>query len=340
MGHALTISVTAVLAVGGADNSNDSVTARFVEHVKASQSYATSVKEFLDEQWAERKEDDDADAFLLEALALVSEDFRAGLDAFRQDRHTDCVKIMEGLADDEDPFASANAAVFVVRALVAADDLVEAEQHIARLLALPARLTDYTHASAEMHYLRAYCQLGNLKYADAMASFGEFLDRFPDAPQRLRMTATQMLAELRQHILGGIGEVTDLMDYSARRLASADSATHVQERQQAAVDILDTLIEEAEEREKNSDGGGGGNSSRNQQQQPNPGNQPMPDSRLPDGPTSRGGALRDRVARPGEAWGAMREADRERIIQHLKDRFPDRYRQLVEQYYQQLAEQP
>lgn len=45
-------------------------------------------------------------------------------------------------------------------------------------------------------------------------------------------------------------------------------------------------------------------------------------------------------ARPGQAWGAMKPAERERIIQLLKDRFPDRYRRLVEQYYRELAKEP
>ena len=36
----------------------------------------------------------------------------------------------------------------------------------------------------------------------------------------------------------------------------------------------------------------------------------------------------------------MKPAERERVLQVLKDSFPDRYRRLVEQYYQQLAQEP
>ncbi len=36
----------------------------------------------------------------------------------------------------------------------------------------------------------------------------------------------------------------------------------------------------------------------------------------------------------------MPPAERERILQALRDNFPSRYRQLVEQYYEQLAKRP
>jgi hypothetical protein len=36
----------------------------------------------------------------------------------------------------------------------------------------------------------------------------------------------------------------------------------------------------------------------------------------------------------------MPPADRERILQALRESFPNRYRQLVEQYYEQLAKKP
>jgi predicted Fe-S protein YdhL (DUF1289 family) len=52
------------------------------------------------------------------------------------------------------------------------------------------------------------------------------------------------------------------------------------------------------------------------------------------------GDLRQSVrARPGEEWGKMRPEERERVMQALRQSFPSRYRQLVEQYYRELAKQ-
>ena len=45
-------------------------------------------------------------------------------------------------------------------------------------------------------------------------------------------------------------------------------------------------------------------------------------------------------ANPGDAWGAMPPAEREQILQALRDNFPRRYRKLVEQYYEELAKKP
>ncbi len=37
---------------------------------------------------------------------------------------------------------------------------------------------------------------------------------------------------------------------------------------------------------------------------------------------------------------SMPPAERERILQALRDSFPSRYRKLVEQYYEELAKKP
>jgi len=51
------------------------------------------------------------------------------------------------------------------------------------------------------------------------------------------------------------------------------------------------------------------------------------------------GELRSDTARPGEAWGNMPPEERERILQSIGKDFPSQYRQLVEQYYNQLAKE-
>ena len=335
------VQVILVVFMAGADGAvtDDSVTSRFIEQVRATDRYDQTAREFIIDQWSKRRRSAEDDAFLLEALAVVSEDFRAGLAAFEDDRHAECARIMGGLADHPDPFLAANAAVYEIKALVAAEDLETAGQRASQLTGLPSRLTEYTEAAAEVHYLRAYCELGNLEYAEAIRSLAEFLDGFPEAPQRLRLSAQQMLAELLLREPGTIGQVTDLMDYAARRLANADAGPRMQRRQQQVIDVLDALIEESRQQEQSSGGGGAGNAS-GSQSDPARASTPMQDSQLPPGSPGAGDAPRKNVALPGKAWGTMKPEQRERIIQHLTDRFPDRYRQLVEQYYRQLAEEP
>ena len=66
----------------------------------------------------------------------------------------------------------------------------------------------------------------------------------------------------------------------------------------------------------------------------------MQDSMLPGGQAQRGELGERRKANPAEVWGTMPPAQRKRVLQALKDNFPARYRQLVEQYYEELAKKP
>ena len=67
---------------------------------------------------------------------------------------------------------------------------------------------------------------------------------------------------------------------------------------------------------------------------------PMSQSQLPGGSPQDDSSRPGRRANPGDTWGAMPPAERERILQALRESFPARYRRLVEQYYEQLAKQP
>jgi len=55
--------------------------------------------------------------------------------------------------------------------------------------------------------------------------------------------------------------------------------------------------------------------------------------------SSRVGDLRPKPKRnPGDRWGEMRDKERDEVLQALKEKFPERYRELLEQYHKALAE--
>ncbi len=310
----------------------------FFTHLEATESVSAEQRAFVADAWTACEDCDEA-SFLTEALTLISPPFRAGLDAYDAGDMAACVAQMGPLLADPDPYLATHAALYKAKAEVDLNDVVAARQTIDALLAdAGKRVARYTYAKAEVDFLRVYCLVQDLQFAQAEVELLAFLDRHPDAPQRLIVSANQMLAELRNRQAGRIGEVTDLMNYAAGRLENKDAGATVQERQAKAIALLDKLIEEAEQQEQNNNqnqnpsGGGGSNN-----QTPN---NPMPDSQLPQG-ASRSGALREtRRANPGEMWGAMPPAEREQILQALQDTFPRRYRRLVEQYYEQLAKEP
>jgi hypothetical protein len=155
-----------------------------------------------------------------------------------------------------------------------------------------------------------------------------------------------MLQELQARQPGGLGDVSDLMTYAGRRLTVGDPGKPVQTRQAEAVAILSKLIEEAEQREcgkKGCKSCGGKGCKKCQGSGAPKGNQPSGSpaqkSVLPLGPGRIGDLQRSPDAEPGEFWGKMRPEQREKILQSLRKNFPAQYRQLVEQYYKQLAKE-
>ena len=316
---------------------------RFVEHVRSSGAADETARELITSQWQQRRDGDDAESFLAESLAVVWPAFKQGLDLYDDGEYAKAAAAMAVLARHDDPYLSANAAVFEARSLVEQKRIEAAQQRLATLAAQEVTLRDHTLHAADVRFLIGYCQLHTLHYDEAIKTLETFGKDYPHASERLQVTAKQIVQELRRRQADGISDVADLMAYAGRRLGHGTSNKAVTSKQAKAVALLDALIKTAEDKECKSGSckkcGGkskgckacGGPPSGNQQPS-SPANQ----SKLPGG-GSKTGQLRATVARPGEAWGQMPESERDRILQAVKKNFPARYRELVEQYYKQLA---
>lgn len=339
-------TLTVVLLAAGtfAQSSGNTPADRFVELLPARNDMPAGAAELISTEWS-KCQDCDGEEFLTQGLAVLSTEFREGLDAYDADRYAEAAARMGELAGIDDPFVSTNAAAYQIKAMVALDQMLEAGKRIADLTSDPGRIEAYSYFAAEMAFLRGFCQLADLRYQDAAGSLEMFLTQHPDAPRRLTMAATQILAELANRSSQKMTDVVDLMQYSHRRLKNADGGEILQSRQKRILDLLDEMIEQAEEEEKkacdNPQQGGG-------QQQQQPGGQsgqptpssPMEQSGLPGGNPNEGNLRELRRANPGDMWGEMPPGERQRILQALRESFPSRYRKLVEQYYEELAKKP
>lgn len=323
-----------------ADVRNDPLFARLGVHIQSAEMPDAKARQIIAEALGGRDPDSDDESLLIEALALMSPPFRTGLDAYDAEAYADCVAKMDDLRDAEDLFIRYNSRALAAKALVHLDRLVEAQERIETLLADARVLAMYSLDEPELVYMLGYCQVQNLEHAEAEATLRGFLEDFPDASPRLVVTARQMLAELARRIPESMGEIADLMGFSEQRLAAADPGERTRSAQGRVIELLDKLIEEIENQENQSSSSS--QSQRNSQRspsQPQPQN-PMDESQLTPGAPQDGPKRPGRVVNPGDAWGAMPAAEREKILQVLRDRFPGRYRALVEQYYETLAEQP
>lgn len=314
---------------------------RFVEHVRTSTTADATARQLITSQWQERRDGDDAESFLAEALAVVWPAFKDALDLYEDGEYEKAAGAMATLAKHDDPYLSANAAVFEARSLVEQKQIEAARKRLATLGAKELALRDHTLHAADVRFLIGYCQLHTLHYDDAIKTLETFGKDYPNASERLQATAKQIVQELRRRKANGMSDVADLMAYAGRRLGHGTSNEPVTSKQAKAVALLDELIKTAEEKECKSGsckkcGGKGckacGGAPKGNKQPSSPANQ----SKLPGG-GSKTGDLRAATARPGEAWGQMPESERDRILQAVKKNFPARYRELVEQYYKQLA---
>lgn len=311
---------------------------RFLAALAQRQDVAADTRDFIANQWSQAQDKDGA-SFLAEALSLLSPQFRKGLEQYEKEDLAGCAEAMKTLADDADPFLAAHARFYFIKAMVSQKNFASALEELEAIAPdRHTRIEPHSYHLPELDFLHAYCLVENLRYEEASRHLVQFLTVHPDAPQRLTVSARQMLAELANRQPGRIGEVSDLMMFAANRLGHRDTGVDVQDRQKRAMDLLDKLIKEAEDREKNQSRNPNNGGSPNNNPRPQPQN-PMQQSQLPPG-ASGPANLRVRQASPGEAWGALAPQEREKILQALKESFPGKYRRLVEQYYEQLAKEP
>lgn len=334
----------ATALAAGADGPRDTaaVNRAFLAHLKDLPPELGPKAAFVEKSWREEYERGAPGAFVPDALALLYPDFEKLLAAFDAGRYDEVETLVAPLQKHADPFVAANASYYAVRALVERGRLEEAEAQLEGLLERPAQTADFTPMAPHLWFVRAFTEASNLRFEAAMKSLAALRERFPDAPEPVVIGARQLQLEIERREVGSLDQVAELMNYSAARLRVADGTERVRERQAEAVALLDKLIEEAQQREQQSkcSGGKGGKGGKGQKRgaTPNP-RQGAEESSAPQGAGKVGDLHGAPKADPGEMWGKLPPAERERILQSLRDRFPSRYRQLVEQYYRSLAEE-
>lgn len=314
---------------------------RFVVHVQNSPDFEPAAKKAVAEGWKSHREEKEPQGFLTAALAIVSPPFKAALNAMGREDDVAAERALRPLMAHRDGYLALHATATLARTLVEQDRTDEAEPLLAALVEREAELIERSFLETEVDFLAAYCQVSNLHYEEALVSLRQFELQHPDAPDKFRLPARQMRQELSARRPDGLGDVSDLMTYAGRRLARGNAGQPVREKQQRAVELLEKLIQDTEQQEKEQQRqqqAKGGKSGQGGKAQGNP-QAPASDSMLPSGEGGKGPLNRRAIARPGEQWGQMRPEERQRILQSLRESFPSRYRQLVEQYYRQLAKE-
>ena len=166
---------------------------------------------------------------------------------------------------------------------------------------------------------------------EARAALVQLLEREAELPRRF-----QQVAQLVERDLSGLKD--ESLDHIARRmrdirrrLGYGRAGDQVQTIEQGVVDSLDKLIEKAEEQAKQ------------QQQQAQAGGAAPPTMPMKDSmPAELKAPMQvDRRDIGHQAdWGDLPPKEREQAMQQVGREFPAHYRELIEQYFRELANEP
>lgn len=308
----------------------------FSQFIAENDDYDAKARSFVVEQQGKASADD-LDEYIPMAYSVLSPEFKRALERMDADDSIGAADAFEALSKSDDPYLSVASANLAAAALIDLELIDRCEAILNDVAARHKPIEQYTTASGHFRFMLGYCQVHNLEYEFAYGTFEDFLKNHPNAPERLRTTAAQILTELSRRAPGRIGDVRDLLTYARRKIRTGYTDDNLLNRQEEAVALLESLIEEAEQQEQNKgDGEGEGRSGRRGRASgSNPGGGAT-ESTLPSG-GGKEGQLRKSVAKPGEMWGKMPPREREQVLQTLQKQFPSQYRELLEQYYKQLS---
>lgn len=226
------------------------------------------------------------------------------------------------LADSQDPYLRAHSRYHLGRVLLDGDDPEAAVKVFAEFLDQDRNRTPLDD-EALFFYSSALADIP--VPAHAIEAFADYLRLFPNAPERYRAVAMQRKAELETQLDNPLHDIADVMKAVERDIKKARTGEPTQKEQKDIVARLQKIIEELEEQERQSGGAPSGNS---QSQAP------ASHSAAPTG-ESRIGSLQ-RVPGVGDRWGNIKDRDREEIEAEVQAKLPERYRKLLEDYYQRL----
>ena len=200
-------------------------------------------------------------------------------------------------------------------------------------------------APATLLFCRAVSSFHLLKLEDAHASLKQ-LAELEECPRRYRELALLMQHDLERFEPNSLDHIARLMRDVERRLGHGYLRGTVRRLEDDVIARLDQLIEQLEQEP--------GDGPRPRDPRPGP---PPPGPGPHHCPGPNGGIQSTRPADassalPGGApgnvepgriqaklpWGDLDQADRERILQQVGNRFPSHYRDVIEQYFRKIAE--
>jgi tetratricopeptide (TPR) repeat protein len=302
------------------------------------------VQKAVDAAAALKSEEEGRSLAITEGLRELYPEFRDALEAMGEENLAAANTSLSTLATSADPYLAAEASYFLARVQLLQERYEEA---LPLLESLEEKYADKTMRGGESLFLLGVAQSQMLKREEAIVSLQRYLDENPTAPERMKVGAWRQLEQLRMVEEGTLSDVYTRMDFSRRRLALEDSGGDTRSEQQKIVSILEKLIKEAEESEASGKGEGKGKGKKQGKAGGEGQAEGQGEGQNGQGGTSGGGskgidsAATERLHRggPQSPWSELRDRERDPVFNAIKEKFPGRYQQLIEQYYKSFQEE-
>lgn len=339
---AVGLAILAASAAGAAENLTDKVLDDFVAAVKENkEANPDAIAKAVEIVTALRAEPDARAVAITEGLRELYPEFRDALGTLGEENFDGAITALGKLRDSTDPYLAAESAYYLARAYLLEERFEDA---LPILEDAAEKWAGKTTRDGEALFLRgvAYGQL--LQHQQATECLTKFLSDYPDAPERMRVGAFRQLEVLKLYQEGTLTDVQLRMDFSRRKLTLEDTGKTTREQQDKIIDILAKLIKEAEERECNCKGGGSGQKPGQKQGK---GSEGEGQGQGQGQGGSQGGNSKgtdtDTVKRlhrggPQSPWSHLRDRERDPVFNAIKEKYPARYQQLIEQYYKSFSE--
>jgi hypothetical protein len=340
---ALALVLLGSLAVGSAQAAEavslDKVLDDFVAAVKADGSIAADKQKAAGEiVEALRTDVEGKSVAITEVLRVLHPEFKDALTALGEENLGAAITKLTALRESKDAFLAADASYYLSRALLLDERF---EDSLPLLDDLQNKWAGNTTHGGEVLFLRGVAEVALLRHKEATDTLTRFLATYPDAPERMKIGAFRQLEQLKLFAEGTLSDVSLRMEFSRRKLSLEDTGNETRQQQDKIIEILAKLIKEAEERECNCKGGGSGSGQKPSQGKGGEGDSQAQGEGQGQGGSSGGGSKgtdTDAVKRlhrggPQSPWSHLRDKERDPVYSAIKEKFPARYQQLVEQYY-------
>lgn len=179
---------------------------------------------------------------------------------------------------------------------------------------------------AALFFYRAVAYQQVVKPDRARAEIVRLLEREEEIPRRFQQVARLLERDLANLDDESLGKVAKQMDDVGRRLSLGRAGKQVQVIEDDVLDALDKLIKQAEEQQRQQ---------QSKQCQPSQSDKPMEDSRPAELKAPGRVDAKDIGKKAG--WGDLPPKQREQALQQIGRDFPAHYREVIEEYFRELA---